>query len=74
MNALGHPSVVLGTMAVALLALGAWGYRNAADKVPTGLREEERVRRTGVMRRGGLACLVLGLAFATVAIALIVVG
>ncbi|RYJ07410.1 MAG: hypothetical protein EON52_01405 [Actinomycetales bacterium] len=47
-------------MAVGLIAVGSWGRRDAPSLVPSHLSEEEREHRVGVMRRGSVACLVVG--------------
>lgn len=47
-------------LAVVLIAVGSWGRREAPSLVPSHLSEEEREHRVGVMRRGSIACLVVG--------------
>lgn len=44
--------------AVALVLVGTWGRRRAADLVPPGLAAEDRERQIRVIRRGARACFV----------------
>lgn len=48
------------SLAVALIAVGSWGRREAPRLAPQFLSAEEREAREVVYRRGSLACLVLG--------------
>lgn len=49
-------SLALLIGAAALVAVGRWGTRNAADLAPSGLDAEDRLHRAQVLRRGVWAC------------------
>jgi hypothetical protein len=51
-------------LAAALFVLGRWGRLHGESLVPRSLPGEHRTSRLNGLRRGGLACQVLGVAFA----------
>lgn len=53
-------NIVLGVL---LGVLGLWGVRNASDTVPATLPEHDRLRRERVLRRGAVACGLIGVVF-----------
>lgn len=56
--------VPLFVIGVVLLMLGAWGRRNAADLAVVPGMEPDRIgHREKVLRRGSVACSVVGVAF-----------
>lgn len=60
----GGPStlavVVQALMAVVLVLVGTWGRQAADTLAPLHLSQEEREQRAAVMRRGSVACIVVG--------------
>lgn len=52
-------SAVLVAMAAILATLGMWGVRQAPRLAPVSLPERERRHRQRVLRRGGVACVVV---------------
>ena len=51
-------------LALGLMLVGRWGRRRAAALVPTSVCSTDRDRRIVAMRRGAIACEVLGVLFA----------
>lgn len=58
-------SALLLTFAAMLALIGWWGRRNAETLAPQHMPEQERRRRVGVMRRGGLSCQAASVLLAT---------
>lgn len=54
-------SLLLGGM---VFLVGLWGRRHAAVLVPMGLPPDARERRERSLRRGAVACQVVGVLFA----------
>lgn len=53
-------NIVLGVL---LGVLSLWGVRHASETVPMALPEHEQLRRERVLRRGAVACGLLGVVF-----------
>lgn len=53
-------TVLVVLCALALLSLGAWGWRRAPALAPAALDEQERCLRTRSLRRGSAGCAVAG--------------
>lgn len=51
-------------LALSLIGVGWWGWLRAAGLVPASLEAVARDRRIAAVRRGAVACLVLGAVFA----------
>lgn len=51
-------------LALSLIGVGWWGWRRAAALVPASLEAVARDRRIAAVRRGSVACLMLGAVFA----------
>ncbi len=49
-------TAVVVLVALVLLGLGLWGWRNAPVLAPAVLDEDERYLRTRMLRRGSVAC------------------
>jgi hypothetical protein len=49
-------SVAMSVVAVVLVLVGNWGWRNAVRLVPQGISTEDRARQERVLRRGAVAC------------------
>ena len=56
--------VVSFAFAAALLAIGSWGRRNAADLVPATFSAEGRAKQERSLRRGAISITALGAMFA----------
>lgn len=57
--------IVLGVL---LGVLSLWGVRHASETVPVTLPEHDRLRRARVLRRGAVACGLLGVVFVTMGV------
>lgn len=55
-------------LSAGLFLLGRWGRLHADLLVTRSLPDEHRARRLNALRRGGLACQVLGVVFALAAV------
>ena len=54
-------AVVVQTLATGLLFyVGMWGWERAEVLPPAHMTPEDRAHRTMVMRRGSIACIVVG--------------
>lgn len=56
----GWAIAIQAGMAVALVLVGTWGRQAAETAPPNHMSEEERAHRAAVMRRGSIACIVIG--------------
>ncbi|MFE6610943.1 hypothetical protein [Amycolatopsis sp. NPDC057786] len=59
---------VLAAAGAALVAIGRWGCRAAAERTSPTLPKAERLRRIGKLRRSGYALQVVGVVFVLAAV------
>jgi peptidyl-prolyl cis-trans isomerase C len=65
---------VQSVLAVALLAFGQWGYRNAHRLAAAALPSDQRARSERTYRRSAVACQIVAGVFAAVTVAMAVTG
>jgi peptidyl-prolyl cis-trans isomerase C len=78
-DAIGNRSTALwlavqSVLAVALLAFGQWGYRNAHRLTAAALPSDQRARSERTYRRSAVACQIVAGVFAAVTVAMAVTG
>lgn len=56
-------SLAFAILAVALVPIGVWARHNATALVSPYLQADRRCNRERVLRRGGMACLVVAAGF-----------
>ncbi|HEV7977934.1 hypothetical protein [Amycolatopsis sp.] len=64
--------VIAVVIAAALLGIGLWGRRRAADLVPAAVDPDTRVQRVRSLRRGATVCLAFAAVFVAGAVIVVI--